>query len=144
MNAAVDVEVKYVNPVKPGKKFGNIKDAGGNLYLVPPSLLNQFTPGMQCKIEYTARTGADGTEWKTITKVVGGSATPIPAAKHYAARKAPNEARQIFVVALLKEIIEPEVTEEWLIGKVEMLKRVYDKTLSGDQTRDDMNDSVPY
>lgn len=152
MNQVAEVIPKYVNQPKPGKRFGSIKDEQGNLYLVQPAMLSLFSPGNPSKFEYTSKTGADGTVWNTVVKVIGGVTSPLPATKNYQARKAPNEARQIFVMALLKELIPvyaeqaqslPEL-EANFVAWTEMLKRVYDKTLSGDQTRDDMKDSIGF
>lgn len=148
MMPVADLEIKYVNDVKPGKKFGNIKEVGGQMYLVSPAMVSQFAPGMNCKIEYTERTGQDGTVWKTVTKVIGApSVAPSMPVKHYQARKTPIESRQIFVVALLKELIHTSEgtelkTEEGLIKAVEILKRVHDKCFT-DTRRDDMDDENP-
>ena len=55
-----EITVQFVNPPKPGKKWGSIKDTKGAYYGGPPAILAKFQPGETCEIEYTLG-GTDGT-----------------------------------------------------------------------------------
>lgn len=148
MNPTADIEIKYVNPPKPGKKFGNVKDVEGGLWLVDPAKLNQFSPGMKCKVEYTSRTGQDGTEWRTVGKIIGNGAGPTMPAQNFRQRSNPAEAKQIAVLAIVKEWVPqiPVGDEAALVSAIGAAMRAYDKTLGGTQSqrRDDMDDEINF
>jgi len=57
----------------------------------------------------------------------------------------PTDAEQIFVVALLKEIISADMGPVALIAKIQELRNVYRNTFgSSEHNRDDeMNDAIP-
>lgn len=66
----------YVNPVKPGKKLGSVKDrATGAYYGVPPQMLGQFSVGGTYNIEFTERE-FNGATYRTVTKVQQQAAAP--------------------------------------------------------------------
>lgn len=145
-----DITVKYVNQPKPGKKLGNVKDDQGNYWFVQPAMLSQFAPGMKCKVEYKAGTFSDGTESRTVTKIIGGNLAPTVPKNDYRARSNPAEAKQIAVLALAKECIHvmapEELSEDKLVAILTMCSRAYDRTLGGVQAqrRDDMDDNVNF
>lgn len=150
LNPVADLTVKYVNQPKPGKHNGSVKDEAGQFYLCPPTMLSQFAPGMRCKIEYKAETGRDGTEWRTIQKVIGGAngAAPVVPKNNYRPSSDPTEGRKIAVLALAKECIgkleSERLSEESLVAVLQMCCRAYDRVLGGQQHRTDMDDHNPY
>lgn len=146
MNAVADLTIKYVNQPKPGKQLGNVKDINGELYLVPPAMLTQFSPGMVCKVEFTTSTGQDGTVWKKVAKVIGSPGAPVPAKQQFMARKAPNESRQIGVLAIVKEWVGqiPVGDTAMLVTAIKSAMAAYDETLGGDRRRDDLDDENPF
>lgn len=149
MSLTADIEVKYVNAVKPGKKLGSIKCSDDQFFLVPPSMLALFSPGMKCKVEYTSKVGADGTDWRTITKQIGSnSMTPAVPSNNYRQRNNPAEAKAIFVSVIMKEWATkiPVGDSEALAHAVRAAILAYDMTLGGVQAqrRDDLDDSIDH
>ena len=141
-----DITVAYVNPPKDGKRLGSIKSGAGEYFGCAPGLLNEFRQGEQCKIEFSSRKAPDGKVWKTVTKKIGGNNGYVrPIAQGPRQRTNPTDSEQIFVVALLKEIIAPDMGPIALIEKIEELRRVYRNTFgSSERNRDDeMNDFIP-
>ena len=70
------IQVAYVNPPKPGKKQGSVKDAEGNIYGVWPDKLHLFEPGNVYTIEYSSR-DFNGQQYHDFKKMVEAQAAPI-------------------------------------------------------------------
>lgn len=146
-----DIEVKFVNPPKPGKKLGSIKTADDGFWLVPPTLLNQLSPGMKCRIEYDESKPWEpepGKQIFTVAKIIVGQTTQVPK-NSYRQRSNPTEARQIAVLALLKEWMGkvPVGDVEAARHAIDTMCDAYDRSkLAGGQAqqRDDMDDNIPY
>ena len=140
-----EITVAYVNPPKPGKKWGNLKSASGDLYWGPPSMLAHYSQGETCRIEFELG-GNDGTLRSLRRKLSTTPAalvtpTPLPAR----ARTNPVDQEQMFVVALLKEMVKPEDTAATLIAKTNTCRQAWRNTFGGSETQrnDDMNDEIP-
>ena len=70
------VTPQYVNPAKPGKKFGNIKEASGVKWIIPAGWENLFSPNVPAHIDYEAQTW--GSESVNIVRGVNGNMQPAP------------------------------------------------------------------
>ncbi len=140
-----EVTIQYVNLVKPGKKFGSIKTSEGQIFACPPDLLNQFSVGEVCKIDYGTW---DSGGFHIVKKVQAVAAPPLK--QNIRPSVAPREGRQIFVAAILKEFIskgDVPLDPDAIAGAIGICCEGYDRSkLSGAQaqTRDDLEDSVPY
>lgn len=147
------ITVQFVNDVKPdakvwkdGERRGSIKTPDGQFYQVKEKMLPQFVPGMSCKVEYKARPKDGGGEWREVTKIIGnGAAAPIVPKHTYQAQKNPSESRQIAIMAMLK-CFKPLDTgdREGLQANVDVCTAVYERSFSGRQHRDDMDDSIGF
>lgn len=62
-----EIEVRFVNPPKAGKKQATIKAADGAVYGVWPDKIGLFQPGRRYRIEYNERP-YQGRTYRTITK----------------------------------------------------------------------------
>ena len=63
------VNIKYVNPAKPGKKFGSLKSVEGETYWVPAGMVSDFTAGTTVDIP------TESQKWgANIVNVVSGAA----------------------------------------------------------------------
>lgn len=148
MSAVAEIEVAYVNPPKEGKKMGSIKSKAGDYYWAYPNALEPFKQGMKCQIEYEAKARDDGSEFRTLKKLVGSSHAPSMPKHNYSAAKNPAESKQIAVLTIVKEWVPkiPMGDEEALVHAIEVASRAYDRTLGGVQAqrRDDMDDNIPY
>lgn len=65
--ATAEIEVRFVNPPKAGKKQATIKAADGAVYGVWPDKVGLFQPGRRYQIEYNERP-YQGRTYRTITK----------------------------------------------------------------------------
>ena len=94
---------KYVNPPKPGKTLGSIKDQGDTLWLCEPGLLGSFSPGKPITVEYETMKFRDGTERPKITGVVHGATTGSAPAQesHRGNGHSPNQGREIFITGVV-------------------------------------------
>ena len=70
------VTPKYVNPAKPGKQYGNIKEASGVKWIIPAGWEHLFAPNVHVHIDYESQTW--GSETVNIVRGVNGSMQPIP------------------------------------------------------------------
>lgn len=144
-----DLNIGFVNPVKPGKKNGSIKSKEGDFYLCPPAMLSQFAQGETCKIEFKEETGKDGTIWRTITKKIGGAATTPPGFQAPRQRTNPTDSKQIFVTALLKEFVatgKVETSKTAVVTAGNALKDAYEElfgTPAKQETEATLNDEIP-
>jgi len=103
MNTAT-ITAQYLNPPKPGRKTGSVKDTDGQYWDVWPDKLAQMQQGGTYQIEYETR-DYQGKTYCTIKNIVGGSA-PAPKSNGVAAKPANGYGKndeQIFVLAILKE-----------------------------------------
>lgn len=67
------ISIKYVNPAKPGKKFGSLKSVEGDTYWVPAGMVSDFTAGTTVDIPTeTQKWGAN------MVNVVSGAASGAP------------------------------------------------------------------
>lgn len=110
MLAYTSVKVAYVNPPKPGKKMGSIKDESGNYYGVWPDKLGQFSVGGTYNIEYETGT-FNGRETRTLKRVldVPGAPTPNasrPGSASPTARPSDAKAREMFVMAVVGKALQ--------------------------------------
>lgn len=133
-------------PWRDGKRRGAIK-SGNDKYQVAETMLNQFRDGESCDIEFKTF-GDKENPGREVVKKIGGMEPQQP--KQFTRpATAPREAEQIFVVALLKEYIGagmiPADTES-VVKAVQKLRAAYSQTFGGvqAQTRDDLNDQVPF
>ena len=63
------INIKYVNPAKPDKKYGSIKSVEGETYWVPASMVSQFQPQTTVDVPtQSAKWGAN------VVQVVAGHA----------------------------------------------------------------------
>ena len=99
----IEITAQYVNPAKPGKRMGSVKSSEGDYYGCDPIMLKRFTPGEVCTIEYSTRPKDGGGEWRTIVRKISTSAAaPAP---NFRSQTSPKDSQQIFVTALLKEMV---------------------------------------
>lgn len=68
------VTPQYVNPAKPGKKFGNIKEASGVKWIIPAGWEGMFAPNVPAHIDYEPQTW--GSEAVNIVRGVNGNMQP--------------------------------------------------------------------
>ena len=97
------VTPKYVNPPKPGKTLGSIKDQGDVLWLCEPGLLGSFSPGKPITVEYETMKFRDGTERPKITGVVHGTTNGSAPAQEAPRGNGhqPNQGREIFITGVV-------------------------------------------
>jgi len=139
MNTATIV-AQYLNPPKPGRKTGSVKDADGQYWDIWPDKMAQMQQGGTYQIEYETRE-YNGKTYCTIKSIVGGQA-PAPKANgmNGAAKPANGNGyggkndEQIFVMAILKSGIEAgHVT--WDRGQIadtiKTLRTIYSETFGG-------------
>lgn len=103
------INIKYVNPANPGKKYGSIKDANGVSYFVAKDEVSRFQPGTTVSIETETQ------DWsgKSVTVVKSGPATAgpgptitregvsTPTNTYSPPPRAANDSRQIFVTGVV-------------------------------------------
>ena len=94
---------KYVNALKPGKKYATIKDQQDTMWLCPPGLLGSFTPGSPISVEYETAKFGDGTERPKITGVVHGTTNGSAPAQEAPRSNghSPNQGREIFITGVV-------------------------------------------
>ncbi len=73
----VQVTPQYVNAAKPGKQYGNIKEASGAKWIIPAGWEGMFAPNVTAHVDYETKTW--GAETVNIVRGVNGSLQP-PAA----------------------------------------------------------------
>lgn len=137
--------IQYFDPAKPGKKYGSIKTAEGQKYLVKAAMSRSFSKNEVCKVSYHTEQWSDQ-EVMIIDNKVAGAAVPHPQVR---ASVNPKDSKQIFVTALLKEYIglgSMNNVEE-LIARGEGLKKVYDRLFGDAQKQESeatFNDSIEF
>ncbi len=70
------VTPQYVNPAKPGKQYGNIKEASGAKWIIPAGWDRMFVPNVTAHVDYETKTW--GAETVNIVRGVDGSLQPAP------------------------------------------------------------------
>jgi hypothetical protein len=159
MNVAT-VEVKYVNPPKPGKQYGSIKGANNDSWPVKQDRIREFEPGNTYELAYTEGTNGfkniigvkrivqqaeprgDYTEITEPQRRNGARLTPaVTQAKPQAPQNgyyrptAPKDSERMWTCAILGHIIDRggvELNEASLIDAVNVLRAVYQKTYGQD------------
>ncbi len=139
------ITVQYVNPPKPGKKMGSIKDTAGRYINVWPDKLDQFQPNgtynvmleqgeWQGKTTYTLKSMADDTQRvpaaKPVTQAV--PLKPIPLSPR---ETSPRDAERMFVCSLMNAAIQGKqvnLAEDDLASVVNSLRFVWQQTFGKD------------
>ena len=119
----LEITVQYCNPPKPGKRMGSIKSSEGEYYGCDPVMLKRFTAGEVCTIEYSTSPKDGGGEWRRIVRKISTSASPP--APNFRSQTSPKDSQQIFVTALLKEMVSATDTQASVIAKGNFLKAAY-------------------
>lgn len=153
---AATINVKYVNQPGPGKKNGTIKTPEGVMYLVPPHMLKQFTPGGRYDIQYSEHP-FNGKNYMTVTHIVpvGNAPAPSGGGGSYG-RTDDATAERIFVCGALNAAIQAgQVTVNDVAPAVRNLRAAWAVTFGGKVTptqaastqtppRGDMDDEIPF
>ena len=137
----IEITCQYVNKPKEGKKLGSIKSSEGTYYYVDPTMLSRFGVGEVCTIEFDV---SDDGKWKRIKRKISTSAAaPAPT---FRSETSPKDSKQIFVTALLKEMVSGDDNQASVIAKGNMLKDAYDTlfgTAAKQTTENQMRDKIP-
>lgn len=146
----VEIVVAYVNQPKPGKRNGTVKSAAPDdkYYGCSPAALVQFKVGETCTIEYDTSPKQGGGEWLNLKRKV--STSNVPPVAPLRNRTNPEDSKQMFVTALLKEGISAgnvslSTTEIVAVGNA--MKDAYDQLFGSAATQTTkalMDDEVPY
>lgn len=97
------IEPKYVNAVKPGKKYGSVVDVDGSKYFVPEKLVSQFAVGHRYQCEIIDQTWGDS-QVKVVQRVAANS---NGVANGYSPKKLdPADARRMFMCGGLFSFIK--------------------------------------
>lgn len=145
--AQATIKVAYVNPPKPGKKLGSIKDENGNYYGVWPDKLSLFEPGRTYTIEFTEENG-----FKNFKKLAGSGGSS--SARGSGALDA--KAEEMFVMGFMNRCYQgacsvPSKTE--LVNGMLALRSawqfVWDPNTdlpkaAAPVPQDDLNDEIPF
>lgn len=138
-NQTATITVKYVNPPKPGKKRGTIKDESDTFYGVWPDKIALFQQGRTYAIEYTSQE-ANGQTWHTIVSAVQ-QAEVAPAAA--AAKQATGgggqvyretcakDAERMFVCSMMNAFIQAgklDLEGTKMVNATRMMRRVWQHT----------------
>lgn len=144
-----EVTIQYVNPPKPGKKYGSIKTAEKGYIFCQPELLKEFNTGEVRKIEITANPPRNQGEepFKHVTRIMPRSDSARPAPQNVRPGMSPEDALQARVSMCLSEAMGA--------GKIPIERNAICKALEeietgcrmhgapGRQRRDDMRDEIP-
>ena len=140
----IEITCQYINPPKEGKRRGNIKSAEGEYYWTDGTMLKRFSKGEVCTIEYDTAPKDGGGEWRTIKRKISTSAAaPAP---NFRSQTSPKDSQQIFVTALLKEMVSATDTQASVIAKGNFLKAAYQAlfgTEAKQTTEAQLNDEIP-
>jgi hypothetical protein len=85
------INIKWVNPAKEGKKFGSLVDVSGAKYMCPAALVSQFQPGTTVDVPVqSAKWGAD------VVEVIQGHAqATATSTSAWSKPQAPEPARSV-------------------------------------------------
>lgn len=150
-----EVTVAYVNPPKGRARSATIKDTVGAYYGIDPGWQSQFSPGSTYKIEYETNG-----QYRNVTrfKLVSAGAAPTAGASRGHAQD-DGLAERIFVCGALNATLSnPNVQPHELAGSalvelVSKYRKVWAGTfgkpsggppLGSTETKDDMNDEIPF
>jgi len=149
-NLTMELTVQATGWPKPGKKMGWLKSSENQFFSIRPALVTQFTKGEVCHVTYTeGDLREDGTRWNPmiLSKQAGAVAGPqqkvIPQLR---AATNPTDAQQMFVAALLKEVIAPTDSLDVLKARGDQYKRLFNYLFgSGEKQKNDsrMDDQIP-
>ena len=140
----IEITCQYVNAPKPGKKMGSIKSSEGEYYYVDPAMLQRFSKGEVCTVEYDATPKDGGGEWRRIKRKIATSAAPPQA--QFRNATSPKDSVQIFVTACLEQMVSATDTQASIIAKGNMLKMAYEHlfgTPAKQTTENILNDEIP-
>ena len=140
----IEITVQYVNFPKEGKRRGNVKTSDGVYYWTDAATLKRFSQGEVCTIQYDTAPKDGGGEWRTIVRKISTSAAaPAP---NFRSQTSPKDSQQIFVTALLKEMVSGADTQATVIAKGNFLKAAY-QALFGTEakqiTEAQLDDQIP-
>jgi hypothetical protein len=142
----MQIDPKYVNSPKVGKRYGSVVDVGGQRFMVASNLIAQFEVGKRYDCEVVEKTWGED-KVKVIERVIfdappngaGGISTgAIPPASP--ASRMPNgngngnhsRDEQLFVLAILKSGLESgriaDLSPDALVKIIEDLRAVYART----------------
>ena len=154
-----EITVQFVNPVKPGKKWGSIKTSEGQMFGCPPAMLKMFSPGEVCTVEIEEwSSGGGGIKKKIGTSKAPPLSPPKPVACNVVSLKQPDcqpprqrtnpiDTENMFVTALLKSYIEAgkiELGTSDLVTAIKTIKDAYRFTSTEKQHSDELGDEVSY
>lgn len=135
--ATAEIEVRFVNPPKAGKKQATIKAADGAVYGVWPDKVGLFQPGRRYQIEYQERP-FNGRTYRTITK--------CRAHGHATAAAAPSAGGGDSLVAtVLGAAIQSkavEFTEEGISRALGIIRAAVKRTTSAPAKT--LDDEIPF
>lgn len=133
----VTLTVKYVNPPKPGKNRGSIKDTDDVIYGVFGDKLHQFEAGKTYDIDYTEQ-DVNGVTYRTVKSVTplssgapkSSASTPSSGGGSYRETSA-RDAERMFVCSILNAAIQGQQVEfnrQRVGAAVAMLRGVWQET----------------
>ena len=146
----VEIVVAYINQPKLGKRNGTIKSAAPDdkYYGASPNILPQFKVGETCTIEYDTSPKTGGGEWLNLKRKISTSSAPlVPPLRN---RTNPEDSKQMFVTALLKEGVASgkiNISTVEIVAVGNALKESYDQLFGSAAkqiTQTVMDDEVPY
>lgn len=132
------VQVKFVNPPKPGKKMGNIKlEDGSQIYFYPDK--HQFNKGSY-QVETEMQTWGD----KTVEVVKSVQAAANGGGKY--GQTDLTTAERIYVCGILNAWVgrpDAEVTASALVAVTNAAREAWGETF-GEKPKDEMDESIPF
>lgn len=143
-----NIQVKFVNEPREGRKNGTIKTEDDELYGVPPQKLGMFQPGGRYQIEYSTRSWK-GQDYKTVisANLLAPPSTNSGGGGKYG-RTDDATAERIFVCGALNAAIQGghvELSSATLGNVVNMLRQVWSETFGVPQKNADMDgDQIPF
>lgn len=92
------IAIRYVNPAKPGKKYGSVKDSAGNTFWVPKDMVAAFQANTTVDVPTNEQTWGDN-----VVQVVTARPTAAQqaAASEQAATHDAHKDAQIFICAVV-------------------------------------------
>lgn len=132
-----EIEVRFVNPPKAGKKQATIKAADGAVYGVWPDKVGLFQPGRRYQIEFNERP-YNGRTYRTITKCrAHGHATSAPAGQ--------MQNTDSFIASVLGAGVQSkavEFTEEGLARAIGIIRAAMKRATSPSERK--LEDEIPF
>ncbi len=145
------IQVKYVNPPKPGKTNGSIKTPDDQMYGVKPDMLGLFQPNGTYDVEFSERQ-FNGQTYKTVTSVkkVQDAPPAQPAGNSKYGTTDDKTAERIFVCGALNAMIaggHVEVSQVYISNVVNVLRASWAETFGAHEkapNADMDGDGIPY